>query len=77
MHVSADCYRLCLFLSCRWAKNNYSSQGGKPIWVDPQDSGVQHICIDDNIRLTDSDTIVHPQVLLGRNIAPIPPLFLN
>ncbi|XP_013928086.1 PREDICTED: uncharacterized protein LOC106554014, partial [Thamnophis sirtalis] len=47
-----------------WAKNNYSSQGGKPIWVDPQDSGVQHICIDDNIRLTDSDTIVHPQVFL-------------
>ncbi|XP_070594142.1 uncharacterized protein [Erythrolamprus reginae] len=47
-----------------WAKNNYSSQGGKPIWVDPQDPGVQHICIDDNIRLTDSDTIVHPQVFL-------------
>ncbi|XP_026573715.1 uncharacterized protein LOC113447632 [Pseudonaja textilis] len=49
-----------------WAKNNYSSQGGKPIWVDPQDSRVQHICIDDNIRLTDSDTIVHPQVFLGQ-----------
>ncbi|XP_063147520.1 uncharacterized protein LOC134489036 isoform X2 [Candoia aspera] len=44
-----------------WAKNNYSSQGGKPVWIDPQDPGVQHICIDDNIRLTDSDTIVHPQ----------------
>ncbi|XP_058028884.1 uncharacterized protein LOC131193099 isoform X2 [Ahaetulla prasina] len=49
-----------------WAKNNYSSQGGKPIWVDPQDPRVQHICIDDNIRLTDSDTIVHPQVFLGQ-----------
>lgn len=74
MHVSADHYRLCLFLCCRWAKNNYSSQGGKPIWVDPRDPRVQHIFIDDNIRLTDSDTIVHPQVLLGTSIAPI--LFL-
>lgn len=79
MHVCADHYRLCLFLCCRWAKNNYSSQGGKPIWVDPQDPRVQHICIDDNIRLTDSDTIVNPQVLLWRSIAPIPPpfFFLN
>ncbi|KAM6470546.1 uncharacterized protein PHA67_019666 isoform 1-T1 [Liasis olivaceus] len=49
-----------------WAKKNYSSQGGKPIWIDPQDPRVQHICIDDNIRLTDSDTIVHPQIFLGQ-----------
>lgn len=47
---------------CRWARNTYSILGGKPFWVDPFDSSVQHIFIDDNIRQTDEDTIVHPKV---------------
>ncbi|XP_026713337.1 kelch domain-containing protein 8B [Athene cunicularia] len=45
-----------------WARNNFSSRGGKPLWIDPHDPGVHHIFIDDNIRLDDADTIVHPQV---------------
>ncbi|XP_061474841.1 uncharacterized protein LOC133380810 isoform X2 [Rhineura floridana] len=49
-----------------WAKNEFSSQGGKPLWIDPYDASVHHICIDDNIRLNDSDTIIHPQVFTGQ-----------
>ncbi|XP_066469095.1 uncharacterized protein [Tiliqua scincoides] len=49
-----------------WAKNQFSSQGGKPLWIDPHDTSIHHICIDDNIRLDDSDTIVHPRVFSGR-----------
>ncbi|KAK4815315.1 hypothetical protein QYF61_026220 [Mycteria americana] len=45
-----------------WARNQFSSQGGKPLWIDPHDPGVHHIFIDDNIRLDDADTVVHPQV---------------
>ncbi|KAL8212826.1 UNVERIFIED_CONTAM: hypothetical protein K2H54_058958 [Gekko kuhli] len=45
-----------------WASNQYSSRGGKPLWVDPHDANIHHICIDDNIRLNDSDTIVHPRM---------------
>ncbi|XP_060095342.1 uncharacterized protein LOC132572401 isoform X2 [Heteronotia binoei] len=45
-----------------WASNQYSSQGGKPLWINPHDANVHHICIDDNIRLNDSDTIVHPRM---------------
>ncbi|XP_056357807.1 uncharacterized protein LOC130258449 isoform X2 [Oenanthe melanoleuca] len=45
-----------------WAKNQFSSQGGKPLWIDPHDPDIHHIFIDDNIRLDDGDTIVHPQV---------------
>ncbi|XP_051518692.1 uncharacterized protein LOC127420438 [Myxocyprinus asiaticus] len=47
-----------------WARNNYSILGGKPIWIDPFDSKVQHIFIDDNIRQNDEYTIVHPKVFL-------------
>ncbi|XP_051962296.1 uncharacterized protein si:dkey-32e6.3 [Xyrauchen texanus] len=47
-----------------WARNNYSILGGKPLWIDPFDSNVQHIFIDDNIRQNDEDTIVHPMVFL-------------
>ncbi|KAM6061832.1 uncharacterized protein VSU04_008298 [Chlamydotis macqueenii] len=45
-----------------WARNQFSSRGGKPLWIDPHDPSVHHIFIDDNIRLDDADTIVHPQV---------------
>ncbi|XP_036593431.1 uncharacterized protein LOC118830634 isoform X2 [Trichosurus vulpecula] len=49
-----------------WAKNNFSSQGGKPLWVDPHDPDVQHICFDDNVRLQDEESIFHPQVFMGQ-----------
>ncbi|XP_042308614.1 uncharacterized protein LOC121922829 [Sceloporus undulatus] len=49
-----------------WAKNQFSSKGGKPLWIDPHDANTHHIFFDDNIRLNDSDTIVHPQVLSGQ-----------
>lgn len=45
-----------------WARNQFSSRGGKPLLIDPHDPDIQHIFIDDNIRLDDGDTIVHPQV---------------
>ncbi|XP_030314332.1 uncharacterized protein LOC115598998 [Calypte anna] len=49
-----------------WAKNQFSSRGGKPLWIDPHDPDLHHIFIDDNIRLDDADTIVHPQVFSER-----------
>ncbi|XP_074139368.1 uncharacterized protein LOC141551530 isoform X2 [Sminthopsis crassicaudata] len=49
-----------------WSRNNFSSQGGKPLWVDPHDPEVQHICFDDNIRLQDRESIIHPQVFMGQ-----------
>ncbi|XP_077181004.1 uncharacterized protein LOC143831680 [Paroedura picta] len=48
-----------------WASNQYSSRGGKPLWINPHDTNIHHICIDDNIRLQDSDTIVHPRMFSG------------
>ncbi|XP_010744510.3 uncharacterized protein si:dkey-32e6.3 [Larimichthys crocea] len=49
-----------------WVCNSYSIRGGKPLWVDPFDHNVQHIFIDDNVRLNDEDTIIHPKVFLDR-----------
>ncbi|XP_030358283.1 uncharacterized protein LOC115614917 [Strigops habroptila] len=49
-----------------WARNQFSSRGGKPLWIDPHDPSVHHIFIDDNIRLDDADTIVNPQVFSER-----------
>lgn len=46
----------------RWAQNSYTIMGGKPLWIDPFDPTIQHIFIDDNIRLNNDDTIVHPKV---------------
>lgn len=51
-----------MFLVSRWVCNSYSIRGGKPLWVDPFDHNVQHIFIDDNVRLNDEDTIIHPKV---------------
>ncbi|XP_054834855.1 uncharacterized protein LOC129329348 [Eublepharis macularius] len=45
-----------------WARNQHSSKGGKPLWIDPHDANTHHIFIDDNIRLSDSDTIIQPRV---------------
>ncbi|XP_029457069.1 uncharacterized protein LOC115091190 [Rhinatrema bivittatum] len=47
-----------------WARNQFTSKGGKPFWIDPEDSSVQHIFIDDNIRMDDDYNIILPQVFL-------------
>ncbi|XP_072276746.1 uncharacterized protein [Pyxicephalus adspersus] len=51
-----------------WARNSFTSLGGKPFWIDPNDSDNLHIIIDDNIRLNedDADTIVNCRVLLDK-----------
>ncbi|KAG2470546.1 UBP19 hydrolase, partial [Polypterus senegalus] len=49
-----------------WVRNSFSSLGGKPVWIDPYDPDVQHIFIDDNIRLNDEDTIVNPKVFIDK-----------
>ncbi|KAM4722760.1 uncharacterized protein WCC33_008915 [Rhinophrynus dorsalis] len=49
-----------------WARNSFSSKGGKPFWIDPNDYDTQHIIIDDNIRLNEDDTIVNCRVLLDQ-----------
>ena len=46
-----------------WQNNSYSSECGKPFWLDTHDHSVQHIIFDDNIRLTDADSIVDLRVL--------------
>ncbi|XP_048462448.1 uncharacterized protein si:dkey-32e6.3 [Rhincodon typus] len=47
-----------------WSQNSFSNEGGKPFWIDPSETGIQHIFIDDNIRLNDAESIVHPQVFV-------------
>nr|XP_033782016.1 uncharacterized protein LOC117351195 [Geotrypetes seraphini] len=49
-----------------WARHQFTSEGGKPFWIDPDDFSVQHIFIDDNIRADDDYNIVFPQVFLKR-----------
>ncbi|XP_056380729.1 uncharacterized protein LOC130275988 [Hyla sarda] len=49
-----------------WARNSYTGSGGKPFWIDPTDCDTQHIIIDDNIRLTEHDTIVNCRVLMDK-----------
>ncbi|XP_030063187.1 uncharacterized protein LOC115472860 isoform X1 [Microcaecilia unicolor] len=49
-----------------WARNRFTSKGGKPFWIDPDDISVQHIFIDDNIRADGDYNIVFPQVFLKR-----------
>ncbi|XP_068107618.1 uncharacterized protein [Hyperolius riggenbachi] len=48
-----------------WARNSFTSSGGKPFWIDPNDHNL-HILIDDNIRLGEHDTIVNCRVLLDK-----------
>ncbi|XP_069499374.1 uncharacterized protein [Ambystoma mexicanum] len=50
-----------------WVKNAFSSKGGKPFWIDPHDPSVQHIFIDDNIRLNEGDCIVQTKVCMEGN----------
>ncbi|XP_018431610.1 PREDICTED: uncharacterized protein LOC108804394 [Nanorana parkeri] len=51
-----------------WARNSFTSTGGKPFWIDPNDCDNLHLIIDDNIRLSeqDTDTIVNCRVLLDQ-----------
>ncbi|KAM5126723.1 uncharacterized protein ACMZJ9_021175 [Mantella aurantiaca] len=48
-----------------WARNRFTSSGGKPFWIDPKDGNNLHLIIDDNIRLSqrEKDTIVNCRVL--------------
>ena len=46
-----------------WQRHGYSHFAGKPLWIDPTDPEVHHIFFDDNIRVTDSDSIVDIRVL--------------
>jgi hypothetical protein len=41
-----------------WQSGGYSHVCGKPFWLDPYDPDVQHIFFDDNLRVTDVDSIV-------------------
>lgn len=47
-----------------WARNSFSSHGGKPFWIDPSETGIQHIFIDDNIRLNDAESIICAQMFV-------------
>ncbi|XP_060691105.1 uncharacterized protein si:dkey-32e6.3 [Hemiscyllium ocellatum] len=62
-----------------WSRNSFSNEGGKPFWIDPSETGIQHIFIDDNIRLNDAESIVHPQVFMkngsGTRTVPTSELF--
>lgn len=57
-----------------WARHGFTSEGGKPLWVDPFDPSVHHIFIDDNIRPDDGNTIVNPQVFAGPGSARCSPV---
>lgn len=48
-----------------WARHNFRSTGGKPFWIDPQDTSIHHIFFDDNIRLSEDDSIVQSMVFQG------------
>ncbi|KAJ1111124.1 hypothetical protein NDU88_008462 [Pleurodeles waltl] len=50
-----------------WARNQFRSTGGKPFWIDPQDTCIHHIFIDDNIRLSEDDSIIHTTVFHGKD----------
>ena len=41
-----------------WQKNDYDHTCSKPHWVDTSDRHTQHIIFDDNLRVTDRDSIV-------------------
>ncbi|KAM8930800.1 uncharacterized protein RCH25_006775 [Pelodytes ibericus] len=53
-----------------WARNSFSSAGGKPFWIEPNDGHTQHIIIDDNIRLSEEDTIVNCRTIVNKETGP-------
>ena len=46
-----------------WQDNTYHHTAGKPLWIDLSDTSVHHVIFDDNIRVTDDDSIVDVRVL--------------
>uniref|UniRef100_A0A8C5QUN3 Uncharacterized protein n=1 Tax=Leptobrachium leishanense TaxID=445787 RepID=A0A8C5QUN3_9ANUR len=49
-----------------WSRNDFTAAGGKPLWINPSDCDIQHIIIDDNIRLNEDDTIVNCRLFIKR-----------
>ncbi|KAK3612561.1 hypothetical protein CHS0354_024548 [Potamilus streckersoni] len=45
-----------------WSNCNYNTSSGKPLWIKPSDTSVQHIFFDDNIRPGQPDSIVDIRV---------------
>ena len=41
-----------------WQDHQYDAKHGKPFWLDLNDEDTHHIFFDDNIRVTDTDSIV-------------------
>ena len=41
-----------------WQDHEYHHTSGKPFWIDLSDDSVHHVIFDDNIRVTDEDSIV-------------------
>lgn len=67
LETDADIYRymsavdgICGFVDdfSYWQEHNYAHSKGKPLWIDIEDRDVQHILFDDNIRVSDPDSIV-------------------
>ena len=46
-----------------WQDHDYHHTSGKPFWIDLSDPTVHHVIFDDNIRVTDEDSIVDVRVL--------------
>ena len=61
----SDSQGICAFVDdfSHWQNHGYHRHAGKPFWVDPTDTKVQHIFFDDNIRVTEADSIVDMRVL--------------
>ncbi|CAH1784210.1 unnamed protein product [Owenia fusiformis] len=49
-----------------WQENGYHHESGKPLWIDPNDHSIQQIIFDDNIRVSDVDSIVNLRLLNSR-----------
>ena len=52
-----------------WQNHQYDSTYGKPFWVDLDDKDTHHILFDDNIRVTDVDSIVDLRMRTGKYTA--------
>ncbi len=48
-----------------WQDQDYHYSAGKPMWLDLSDPSIHHIIFDDNIRVTDIDSIVDVRVFEG------------
>ena len=52
-----------------WQNHKYESSYGKPFWIDLDDKKTHHILFDDNIRVTDVDSIVDLRMRTGHHTA--------